>query len=115
VSDKFGDYGLCGIAGVAQVGDQLQIVDFLLSCRVMGRGVEETMLATIIAHARTSGCQRVWADYVPSAKNEPIRKWLQSVSHDWQGSRVSFQTSRPFSAPRHATVTLTGIDEEITA
>lgn len=43
VEDRFGDYGLTGLVGVQ--GDM--VTDFLLSCRVMGRGVEQAMLALV--------------------------------------------------------------------
>src|SRR5207248_5467611 len=44
VSDKFGDYGLVGVASFVLRDGNANVVDFVLSCRVMGRKVEETML-----------------------------------------------------------------------
>src|SRR5439155_12335873 len=55
VSDKFGDYGLVGIASFRlEAGSQTdaRIVDFILSCRVMGRKVEETMLHVLAVSAK---------------------------------------------------------------
>ena len=45
VSDRFGDYGLVGVAIFGAIGDALAIDTMLLSCRVLGRGVEHAMLA----------------------------------------------------------------------
>src|SRR5437870_8601799 len=58
VSDKFGDYGLVGIASFClEAGSQTdaRIVDLVLSCRVMWRKVEETMLHVLSACGRREG------------------------------------------------------------
>ncbi len=47
VRDRFGDYGLVGLILAHQEGQQLVIDNFLLSCRALGRGVEEKMLAEL--------------------------------------------------------------------
>src|SRR5262249_40549349 len=47
VRDKFGDAGLTGVASLAIDGDRGELVDFVLSCRVIGRKVEETILAHV--------------------------------------------------------------------
>ena len=44
VEDKFGTAGLTGLLSVESSDDELTMIDFVLSCRVMGRKVEETML-----------------------------------------------------------------------
>ena len=44
VADKFGDSGLSGIASLSLEGGRARIVDFILSCRVMGRRIEEAMV-----------------------------------------------------------------------
>jgi FkbH-like protein len=43
VADRFGDAGLTGLLGMEYEGELAHVVDFVLSCRVMGRKVEETM------------------------------------------------------------------------
>jgi FkbH-like protein len=71
VADKFGDAGLTGIVSTEVEQETLRIVDFILSCRVMGRNVEETMLALAIEHGRALGLQKVWARYIATKKNKP--------------------------------------------
>jgi len=78
VSDKFGDYGLCGISSLACNGTDVHIVDFLMSCRIMGRGLEDAMLATVMQCARDMGCHIIRAGYIPSTRNVPCRKWLEN-------------------------------------
>jgi len=78
VTDKFGDYGLCGLASVTREGTSARLVDFVLSCRVIGRGVEETMLCTAAQEAQKMGCRQMQAVLVPSAKNQPCQQWFQN-------------------------------------
>jgi FkbH-like protein len=76
VSDKFGDAGVAGILSTEVDQGTLRIVDFILSCRVMGRSIEETMLALAVEHGRALGLQKVWAKYIPTKKNKPCLDFL---------------------------------------
>jgi FkbH-like protein len=79
VSDRFGDAGLTGIVSVERGRDACHLIDFVLSCRVMGRKVEETMTHLAVAWARRSGARRLEVSYKPTAKNKPCHDyWLQS-------------------------------------
>jgi FkbH-like protein len=71
VTDKFGDSGLTGIVTLSRKGDEGHIADYVLSCRVMSRKVEETLLAWVVARAREAGLSRVVATFVPTARNRP--------------------------------------------
>lgn len=79
VSDKFGDAGLTGIASLAFEDDVATIADFILSCRVMGRKVEETMIFKLVEEARVHGASRIVATLLPTAKNQPcLSFWKNS-------------------------------------
>lgn len=80
VSDKFGDYGLTGIVGLETNGVRAVIRDYLLSCRVMGRGVEQLMLGMAIDHARGRGAAEICAEYMPTAKNAPCLAFFRNNS-----------------------------------
>ncbi len=71
VSDRFGDAGLTGIVSIESEGGSARIVDYVLSCRVMGRKVEETLLHLAVTGALDSGATKVEALYVKTAKNKP--------------------------------------------
>jgi FkbH-like protein len=71
VSDKFGDSGLTGILTMEVDGSRARIVDFVLSCRVMGRKIEEAMLHVAIKWARLAGVYEVHANYRETPKNKP--------------------------------------------
>jgi FkbH-like protein len=77
VSDKFGDSGLIGILSLELDGSQARIIDFVLSCRVIGRKIEEAMLFVAIDCARTVGIQEVNATYCRTPKNKPCYAFFQ--------------------------------------
>ncbi len=111
VRDRFGDYGLCGICSLAHNGTSAQLVDFLLSCRVMGRGVEEAMVATAARQAKDLGCDVVSAEHIPTAKNKPIRKWLESLPGiTMDGNTFSLKNSFPY--PPHIKITKSEVSEK---
>ena len=111
VADRLGEAGLTGLLGLEFIDDVAHIVDFVLSCRVMGRKVEETMVHVAVTAAIARGATTVLAKYIPTAKNKPcltfwqrsgfevddqnVFRWKTSdtyalpeaISLDWQGSR----------------------------
>ncbi len=80
VSDKFGDAGLTGIVSVEVIGENAQIVDFILSCRVMGRKVEETMLHVAAHFAQNQKAKRLDVRYLETPKNQPCLEFLTARS-----------------------------------
>lgn len=73
VRDRFGDHGLVGTAIIAHEGATWIIDTLLLSCRVLGRGVETAFLSALASTARDSGARVLRGLYVPTAKNTPAR------------------------------------------
>jgi len=71
--DRFGDSGLIGVTITRDVGDICEIDTCLMSCRVIGRGVETAMLSCIIDQARSRGMQKVVGKFIPTKKNVPAR------------------------------------------
>jgi FkbH-like protein len=88
VRDRFGDYGLVGLMIYTTNGEALGIDTFLLSCRVLGRGVEHRMLSRLGELAEAQGLQYVDAHFIPSAKNKPALNFLESC-----GAKVQRETS----------------------
>ncbi len=106
VADKFGDYGLTGILGLARNGESLTITDYLLSCRVMGRGIEELMLAVAVDRAQAAGAAEVKAEYIPTAKNTPCLAFFMRNSGFKANDDHSFtwQASKTYARPPHIAV-----------
>jgi FkbH-like protein len=79
VSDRFGDYGLVGVLQAHTEGDSLVLDNMLLSCRVLGRGVEHAMFRHLGGIAAERGLSRVRLTLVTTPRNEPARAFLDSV------------------------------------
>lgn len=81
VSDRFGAYGLVGVALFEIATDCYRVDTFLLSCRVLGKGVEHAILAALGQRAVADGKPLVEFRYVPTAKNAPAIEFLRSIAH----------------------------------
>jgi FkbH-like protein len=75
VSDRFGDNGIVGVAMVRhgeRSGQPVAEIDtFLLSCRVIGRTVEDAMLHFLAEDSRRKGARQMVGWFIPTAKNKP--------------------------------------------
>ena len=73
VSDRFGDHGLVAAAVVQCTEHAWNVENFVMSCRVIGYGVETALLARIAAEARECGARHLVGEFIPSTKNAPAR------------------------------------------
>jgi FkbH-like protein len=95
VADRFGDFGLTGVAIVAPAPDTWHIESFLLSCRVIGKSVETALLGRIAAEARRAGASRLTAEFLDSGRNQvastllPNHGFLQGSDGRWERSLTS--------------------------
>ncbi len=85
VSDRFGDYGLVGVVIFIRQKETLFIDTFLLSCRVLGRGVEDAILAGLKTYCVHHRLKVLEAHFYLTAKNQPIRQFLEKT---WELHRV---------------------------
>lgn len=101
VADVFGDSGLTGLASIERDGEIGNIVDFVLSCRVIGRKVEETMIHALFERARSWGLKEVRGRYLPTAKNKPcLEFWMRSgFTHDPGTAVFSRATAAGYPLP----------------
>ena len=86
VTDRFGDYGLVGLVIAKIEPDRVSVDTFLLSCRVLGRGVEHTILRELGAIANEHALPRVAIDFVATPKNEPAKAFIESVASRFRTS-----------------------------
>jgi FkbH-like protein len=105
VADRFEDAGLTGIISIAVDRHEAHVVDFVLSCRVMGRQIEEAMLHHAVQHARELGLETLSAEYLPTAKNAPTLRFLErSGLENGDGHRFRWELQRHYARPQHLTV-----------
>ncbi len=81
VRDRFGDYGLVGFF-ITHALESLEVDTFLLSCRVLGRGVEHRMAAAVGELAIERGMASVKWRYAPTERNTPARMFLTKLAPD---------------------------------
>jgi len=80
VADRYADYGLTGLFALEFTGDECTMTDFLMSCRVMSRGVEERMLAAATEAAAQRGCALLRLRLQLTDRNEPMLRFLRERS-----------------------------------
>ena len=80
VDDRFGDYGLCGVVLYEARAERLAVDTFLLSCRVLGKGVEHAVLRDLGARALDANKEFVELAYAPTDRNAPVHDFLNSLS-----------------------------------
>ncbi len=76
VRDRFGEYGLVGVIIFGTDSDSIKVDTFLLSCRVLGRGVEHQILCELGQLAQQRNLSFVDLFFIPSKKNQPALTFL---------------------------------------
>jgi FkbH-like protein len=71
--DRLADHGLVSVLIARRDGDTLDIDTWLMSCRVIGRTVEDELLSRLCRCAEALGCSRLRGTYVPTARNGMVR------------------------------------------
>jgi len=69
VEDKFGDHGIVICAAVQLYGEKAQLLSFLMSCRVIGRQIEQAFLGEILKFIVEHGVKQVEGTFIPTHKN----------------------------------------------
>jgi FkbH-like protein len=105
IQDKFGDNGITGVYIVNKENKQEWLIDtFLLSCRVMGRGIEEALLGQIIERAKMEGIKKVKAQYIKTKKNKPAENFLSDFGFVRNGDIWVFETTKSIKKPEHLVI-----------
>ncbi len=91
VSDRFGDSGITGTVFLRPVSDEAVHIDtLLLSCRILGKGIEDAFVKTVLNLLRLDGYRRLTAEYIPTAKNGQTAEFydrlgMECVQQDERG------------------------------
>jgi FkbH-like protein len=104
VADRFGDSGITGLAIIDRSQDDVWIVrDFLLSCRVLGRTVENAFVSWLVKRAAAAGAKQVAFQFVATARNQVAQGFLKETGGVMSpaGDAWHFDVSRPEVIPAH--------------
>ena len=69
LEDAFGEHGVVGVVIVRKLQEHWEIDTWLMSCRVIARGIEETLMNVLMAEARSAAARAIMAEYVPTPRN----------------------------------------------
>ncbi len=78
--DSFGDNGMISVVVCKPLDEQtLEFDTWLMSCRVLGRKVEQAVLQEVLEYARQRGFRRLLGRYVPSERNGLVEKHYEKL------------------------------------
>ena len=104
VLDKFGDNGVTGVY-IVKKNETYWIIDtFLLSCRIMGRGVENAILSQILKEAKLNGVEELRAEFIPTSKNKPAENFLADYGFTKQDNFWVYKLNNDIKSPNHLKV-----------
>lgn len=101
VEDKFGDNGITGIYIVKKSDKEWFLDSFLLSCRVMGRGIEERIIAYILQQAKNHNVLIVKGKYIPTQKNKPAENFFQNCGFVKDNDYWIFDLNKEIKIPKY--------------
>ena len=78
-ADKFGDYGIIGILSISIKDNVATLVDFILSCRVVGRYIEETMIEFLKEFCQENNVNKIKGKYKKTEKNSLCYNFLNKL------------------------------------
>ena len=77
IKDKYGDYGLVGVTILKKKAKSCVIDTLLMSCRVLGRGAEDTLIAKLAEAAKSLGCDEIRGRYIATSKNAMVKDFYR--------------------------------------
>ena len=79
LTDIFGDNGMISTVICRRTERRLEIESWIMSCRVLGRRVEEAILQHLVAEARRRGIAEIVGRYAPTARNALVRDHYEKL------------------------------------
>lgn len=103
--DKFGDNGVVTVVAGQAEGETLHLRLWLMSCRVLKRGMEDAMMDAVVADAAARGLKTIRGYYYPTAKNGMVKEFYAEmgfarVDEDAEGN-TTWELDVESYAPRH--------------
>jgi FkbH-like protein len=79
LKDKFGDHGLISVVILEKQEEALFINEWLMSCRVLKRSMEEFIINKVIEIARANGFKKVIGEYIKTSKNAMVERVYEKM------------------------------------
>jgi FkbH-like protein len=104
VKDKYGDSGLTAIAIIKEKGKHAYIDSFIMSCRIMGRNIEQALMNFLITTYEKKGFDIIESAYYPTIKNKPVINFYENsgfevLNHNQENKhyRIRLSDYKPFN------------------
>ena len=78
-SDKFGSYGTVGFSIVRQTSTEIEVKDFMLSCRVQGKFIEKAFFGYLVSRHSHNSASRFRVNYMQTSRNTPAKQVLDKL------------------------------------
>jgi len=101
LEDRFGDNGLISVVIGKREGTRLDIVTWLMSCRVISRRVEDFVLDQLVDAARTAEISELRGQYVPTPKNSLVSKHYEKLGFRLIEERPNGSTTWELKVAEH--------------
>ena len=101
VEDKFGNSGITGVFIIKKQKPEWVIDTFLLSCRIMGRKIEDGILARIIQKAEQENISTIKGTFIPTKKNKPCENFLADFGFTKEDNDWVYKITNPIKIPDH--------------
>jgi len=101
IEDKFGDNGITSAFIIEKNDKEWKIDTFLLSCRVIGRGIEDAIVSYILKEAKNQGVEKIRADFIPTKKNKPAEAFLPDFGFKKENEHWIYDLKNPIKSPNH--------------
>ena len=93
VKDKFGDNGITGVIVLKKIDNHtFEIDSFLLSCRVLGKSIENAFLRYVLQKLKNNGIKYINALYIPTNKNMQVENFYDNLGFEIKNTNISSGT-----------------------
>jgi FkbH-like protein len=82
VTDRFGSSGLVSVYMIKRNNDEAEVVNFIMSCRVMGRKIENGIVFSIENGLYDMGIKKIKTRYINTPKSDPVKDLWGNLGYD---------------------------------
>ena len=101
LTDRFGENGLISVVIGKRQGERMELLTWLMSCRVISRRLEEFVLDQLVELAREAGMAELRGTYVPTKKNSLVAKHYEALGFRLVAERPEATTTWEYGVAEH--------------
>ncbi len=119
VEDRFGEYGIVGVAILLHSGQVSYFDTLLLSCRVLARGVESAIIGFGIEQSRRRGSSAIVGEVIETRKNGMVADLFErhgfELTASQEGKTTFTRATHPLDVPVYLHVSVVGSNDFVDA